>query len=663
LRTLRLWLSAGVALESLAVVLVVLRLSAPIRRVSARGKTPAEPAVVAAALAASRLPGAVAALLLVLGGVTTAALLATLRGQGLPSDLALAGAALGAGATLLGAMTGYALTAGATARTLEDLGPRADLGGRGTVRGKILTIALGLELVLLLLLGAAGYARSRGDGLELAGTAAVVFAAGAVLAVTGARAVTVPFRTLGRVADRIGAGELTASPPAISRDEVGHLAEDFRRMAQGLKGLVGDVQLASAGVAEAVREVAAVGARVRTGAAGQHGALATVHAAADGMDASTAEISRGMGGVSEYVAATSGAIAELAAAFDDLRARGAELERAMQGAEREVEQLAASAGEADAGAAALEAVAGRAGEALVEAKATLAALERAASDSEAHAALVAEATRRAGGVVEQTVQGIEALRAAVGDAHRRITALGRRSDDVDQVVDFIAEVAGRTNLLSLNASIIASQAGEHGKAFAVVADQIRELAAQIARSTKSIGDIIHALREDVQATSALIGRGDALADEGLQLARSSLDALGSIQRANDQARETSFAIGAAVRAQAGSAERVSGLLQAALDGSRSVGSAVQAVGRTAVGLGGVARTVRALADEVARALDEGSSRGKRHLESIARLRSLGQVVSAVEAQGAAARRVRDAVRTLSEAAGEHEAALEGLAGV
>ena len=98
------------------------------------------------------------------------------------------------------------------------------------------------------------------------------------------------------------------------------------------------------------------------------------------------------------------------------------------------------------------------------------------------------------------------------------------------MVDFISEVAGRTNLLSLNASIIAAQAGEHGKPFGVVADQIRELAAQIARSTKSIGDIIHSVREDVEGTAALIDRGDALAAEGVQLARNSLEALGQIQR-------------------------------------------------------------------------------------------------------------------------------------
>ncbi len=130
----------------------------------------------------------------------------------------------------------------------------------------------------------------------------------------------------------------------------------------------------------------------------------------------------------------------------------------------------------------------------------------------------------------------------MADAHQRIAVLGRRSDDIDQVVDFISEVAGRTNLLSLNASIIASQAGEHGKAFAVVADQIRELASQIARSTKSIGDIIQAVREDVEGTAALIDRGDALAAEGVQLARNSLEALADIRRSTARGRETAAGI-------------------------------------------------------------------------------------------------------------------------
>jgi methyl-accepting chemotaxis protein len=267
-------------------------------------------------------------------------------------------------------------------------------------------------------------------------------------------------------------------------------------------------------------------------------------------------------------------------------------------------------------------------------------------------------------VVEETVHGIEALRAAVADAHRRITALGRRSDDIDQVVDFISEVAGRTNLLSLNASIIAAQAGQHGKAFSVVADQIRELAAQIARSTKSIGDIIHAVREDVEGTAALIDRGDALAVEGVQLARNSLEALGKIQRSTGHGMETAAAIRAAVDAHGQSAREVSQLVESVANGSRAVAQAVQLVGRSVAGVNSVSRSVGAMADQVARALEDQAGLGRRQLESLSRLeRMIEDISRAVQNHDAATRRVRDALQDLSHAAGAHDSAVDGLSGV
>ena len=250
------------------------------------------------------------------------------------------------------------------------------------------------------------------------------------------------------------------------------------------------------------------------------------------------------------------------------------------------------------------------------------------------------------------------------EAVRRIRRIGRRSDDIDQVVDFISEVAGRTNLLSLNASIIAAQAGEHGKAFAVVADQIRELAAQIARSTKSIGDIIHAVREDVEGTAALIDRGDALAVEGVQLARNSLDALGQIQRSTAQGRETAAAIHGAVEAHARSSREVSQLVESVADGSHAASAAVQLVGRSVAGVTSVSKSVGALADQVARALEDQAGLGRRQIDSLARVeKMILEITRAVETHGAATRRVRDALRNLGDTAGAHELAVEGLAGV
>jgi methyl-accepting chemotaxis protein len=494
--------------------------------------------------------------------------------------------------------------------------------------------------------------------------ALIAFIGTGLLAWLAASAITLPFRDLGSAADRIAAGDLTASPPSVSADEVGRLAAQFRRMAQGLTGLVREVQTATENVSSGALEAGAIGDRVRRGALEQHAGVRSVQSAVDAMEGSVAQVARGLGGLSDYVSGTSRAVGEMAEAFEEVQRKAVELERAMAAALSEVEGLGTAGRDAEARLTALENLAARSGGTLAEVKASVTGLERAAGESEGTAAAVAEAADRAGVVMEGTVHGIETLRGAVADAHSRIAALGRRSDDIDQVVDFISEVAGRTNLLSLNASIIASQAGEHGKAFAVVADQIRDLAAQIARSTKSIGDIIHAVREDVEGTAALIDRGDALAVEGVQLAKNSVEALTEIRRSTARGRETAAGIRTAVQTHAQSTREVANLVEMVAEGSRAVASAVQLVGRSVGGVHSVSRGVTGMADRVARTLEEQAGLGRRQLENLTRLETMIQEITrAVENHNVATQKVKKALEALSQTAGHHESAVHGLAGV
>ncbi|HSN93326.1 MAG TPA: methyl-accepting chemotaxis protein [Anaeromyxobacteraceae bacterium] len=751
---------AGVLLFALAA-----RWSRPLRRAS--GGAPAgDPEKLAAALAGARLPARVAASALALGIAVAGAVVAALARVAVPGDLLAAGTVLGAAGALLAALVAHGATAAATSGAIESLGARADLGARGTTRGRVLVFALGLDTVAVLLFAASGYARYRtetirevladagrgqtaaavgkggpppartvwlatgaptavtapggavvdqaggslpaglragapgvervadppgwlvrashaGGGdviswipearlqgrwasfwIQLVVAGGVAWAAGAVLAWAASRSASLPLHGLGRAADRLAAGDLTVDPPAASQDDAGRLADDLRRIAQGLRAIVAGVLASGEGVALGAREAAAIGDRVRSGAADQRSALGGVRAAVEAVEGSVADVSRRVGGLADQLGAASAAVGASLAALEEVQARGAELERTAQEALQDADALAAASREAEGNLAELPGAAGRAAAALSAVQATLGALERAADEGESSARLVAEAAHRAGGIVEETVHGIEAVRAAVGDAQRRITALGRRSDDVEQVVDFISEVAGRTNLLSLNASIIASQAGEHGKAFAVVADQIRELAAQIARSTRSIGDIIHAVREEIEATAALIDRGDALAGEGVQLARGSLEALGGIQRSAQQGREAAEAVGTAVGVHRGASRDVAAAVESVTDGSRALASTLQQLGRNAAGAGTVARSLAAASTAVSKGLEEGASAGRRQVGSLARVeRTVAEVARAVEAHVATARKLREAIRSLSDVAGRQESAADDLAGV
>ena len=100
--------------------------------------------------------------------------------------------------------------------------------------------------------------------------------------------------------------------------------------------------------------------------------------------------------------------------------------------------------------------------------------------------------------VRETIDAMETSRRSVLDANSVVARLGQRSAEIGTILNVIDDIAEQTNLLALNASILAAQAGEHGKGFSVVAAEIRDLSERTATSTKEIGSLIHAVQEEVQ---------------------------------------------------------------------------------------------------------------------------------------------------------------------
>ena len=124
--------------------------------------------------------------------------------------------------------------------------------------------------------------------------------------------------------------------------------------------------------------------------------------------------------------------------------------------------------------------------------------------STVEAGVLADNGRR---VVEQTIDHINAIADAVKQASERIRELGVQSDRITSMVAVIREVADQTNLLALNAAIEAARAGEQGRGFAVVADEVRKLAERTAKSTQDITSMVDAVRNGAKS-----------AEEGMQIA-------------------------------------------------------------------------------------------------------------------------------------------------
>lgn len=159
----------------------------------------------------------------------------------------------------------------------------------------------------------------------------------------------------------------------------------------------------------------------------------------------------------------------------------------------------------------------------------------AASSKEAHAMATNGKT-----VVAKTVRGMHEISDSVIAAASTISKLSESSEKIDSILNTINDIADQTNLLALNAAIEAARAGEQGRGFAVVADEVRKLAQRTADATHEIADIIHIIQADTERSVTAMNDGKFRVEEGMKLsgeASESLDAIvGVSQRGVEMAQ-------------------------------------------------------------------------------------------------------------------------------
>ncbi len=134
-------------------------------------------------------------------------------------------------------------------------------------------------------------------------------------------------------------------------------------------------------------------------------------------------------------------------------------------------------------------------------------------------ARAASATALKGGeAVESTVSGILRIRETVAETTRKVKRLAESSQEISKIVALISSIASRTNLLALNASIEAARAGEAGRGFAIVADEVRQLADRAAKASKEIEQIVLQIQSETSSVMTAMEEGTQQVIEGTRLA-------------------------------------------------------------------------------------------------------------------------------------------------
>jgi methyl-accepting chemotaxis protein len=199
----------------------------------------------------------------------------------------------------------------------------------------------------------------------------------------------------------------------------------------------------------------------------------------------------------------------------------------------------------------------------------------AAAQVVANAQRVAAASRQAGAVAErgaesvrQAVAGMTDIQQVVGEAVEHVQELGVLGQRIGAVVETIDTIAEQTNLLALNAAIEAARAGEHGKGFAVVADEVRKLAERSQHETKAIGELIHHVQSGTdQAVNAIafgsarVAAGTHQADQARLALAEILQAVASTVHDVSDIAESAEQMTASVQAVVGATREISAVVE------------------------------------------------------------------------------------------------------
>ncbi len=317
---------------------------------------------------------------------------------------------------------------------------------------------------------------------------------------------------MGEVANTISQNDLTATvTPKSAKDE---LAIAFAKMIDSLRGSVGLIAQSASSLGAASEQLANA-----SNQAGQ---------ATSQIATTIQQVARGTTQQSEAVNKTASSVEQMSRAIDGV-ARGAQEQASAANKASSITAQLSSA---------IEQVAGNA-QSVVQGSTA-----------------AADAAKKGTTKVEDTLKGMQNIKQRVGVSAEKVQEMGSRSDQIGDIVTTIEDIASQTNLLALNAAIEAARAGEAGKGFAVVADEVRKLAERSSTSTKEIASLIKSIQKTVSEAVIAMDEGAKEVEKGVLIANEAGNSLVEILKAAEGVSEQAEQAAAAAEQMSASANEL-----------------------------------------------------------------------------------------------------------
>lgn len=225
-----------------------------------------------------------------------------------------------------------------------------------------------------------------------------------------------------------------------------------------------------------------------------------------------------------------------------------------------------------------------------------------------------ETAREGDAVIRNTVDGMKKIAEVVKNAALIVKELGSSSEQIGTIIQVIDDIADQTNLLALNAAIEAARAGEQGRGFAVVADEVRKLAERTTKATKEIGEMIKKIQKDTGDAVASMEQGSIQVESGLQLAEESGRSLEEIITGVNHVTDIINQVAAASEEQSSAAEQISKSIEGINNVTQQSATGVQQIARAAEDLNNLTINLQILVEKFKITQNE-IHRNKKHTES------------------------------------------------
>jgi methyl-accepting chemotaxis protein len=355
--------------------------------------------------------------------------------------------------------------------------------------------------------------------------------------------ITRPIMIMEKAADRIASGDLTYVILTKGHDELSSLGKAINRMAMNLKDMLSKVGNITNSVSNATSDIASSAEGILTVADVQKKAVEETVSAIKEMDESISKVASGGESLVESAGDTSSAILQMSVSIEKIAENTRVFSETAHETASSIEEMLSTIKQIAESLQNLSASSEAIASSIDEVDTTTRDIERRARDSVGLAETVAvNASDKGMNASNAAIDGMENIKKSVLTLSETINMLGKRTVDIGKILNVIDSVADQTNLLALNAAILASKAGEYGKGFAIVADEIKSLAERTSVSTSEIAELINSVQGMTKSSIRMASDGIQTVEKGMLLVKDVNEALREIVDSSKASTEMTRAI-------------------------------------------------------------------------------------------------------------------------